>query len=250
MNKQNRILKACIRLLPILLLMISSDLSAQSLKLLAAGNEKSTLDFTIGYVNKNWHTDFGRFEVDENPWGEQGRRLHGLQLGVAYQPTLNFGLGLRTGLFCECYISFSDAVTMANHDDFTEYSLYMPLHALWRVPVCSDFSFSLFGGIGFNWALYGAYNDNYWAPTYNSYGSVYWERHSVPTEYQKYGNGVWPRHMNVQWEVGGQLRIKSIQAAFTYSQGITNHGFYSGYKTRQDKIGLSITWLTYVFGKQ
>lgn len=197
---------------------------------------------TLGYVNKDWRTDFGDYVLHENIWGQENKRIHGVQVGLTLEPCLPSGLGLHSGLFYEYYISVSDVVKDAGYDDFTEHNLYLPLHAMYRIPFTRDSSLSLFGGLGFNWAMWGTYNNeevfrNFW------YGEEYYHNHVG--EYQQYGNGEWPRHLNAQWEVGCFFRINMVQLGFTYSRGLTNHHFYDGFKTQQNKIGIS---LNLVFG--
>lgn len=196
---------------------------------------------TVGYVNKYWRTDFGRGNVvHENIWGQENKRIHGVQVGFSFQPLIPCGLGLHTGLFYEYYYSVAQAVKDAGFDDFREHNLYMPLHAMYRIPITMNSSFSVFGGIGFNWAMWGSYNNDY---IYRNFDG---ERvtDSRVEEWQHYGDG-WPRHWNTQWEAGCFLRVKMIQLGFTFSRGLTNHRLYDGYKTQQNKIGIS---LSYVFG--
>lgn len=196
---------------------------------------------TVGYVNKYWRTDFGNHVVHENIWGEENKRIHGLQIGFSFQPLIPCGLGIHTGLFYEYYYSVSQAVKDAGYDDFTEHNLYMPLHGMLRIPITTFSSISLFGGLGFNWAMWGSYNKDYVSRGFNGEKIV----DSRVEEWQHYGNGEWPRHFNTQWEAGCLLRIRMIQLGFTYSRGITNHHLYKDYNTQQNKIGIA---LSFVFG--
>lgn len=227
-------------MLTAVVILASVRMSAQTLTLFNGGHVDAPLGLTFGYVNKSWRTNFGDYIYKESPWGEENKRLHGMQIGVLYQPCFDFGLGAHTGLFYELYISCKNPVVeKGKHDEFTEHDLYLPLHAMWRFPISTDCSFSVYGGVGFNWAMYGTYNDYFWTIG----PDMLPERTSVPRKSQKYGNGEFPHHMNVQWEVGGQFRIKHFQAGFTYSFGATNHDFYEGYKTRQDKINISVSYV-------
>ena len=192
---------------------------------------------TIGYVNKDWRTDFGDEVLHENIWGQENKRIHGVQVGMTFQPCLPVGLGLHTGLFYEYYISVSQVVKDAGYDDFTEHNLYLPLHAMYRIPFTRESSLMLFGGLGFNWAMWGSYNRDVFERGW--FYDRYAGSHTV--RYMHYGNGEWPRHFNTQWEVGAQLRVNMVQIGFTYSRGLTNHEFYDGYKTYQNKIGISLS---------
>lgn len=204
----------------------------------SGGHSDALYGITLGYVNKDWCTDFGDQVLHENIWGQENKRIHGVQVGLTFQPCLPVGLGLHTGLFYEYYISVSQAVKDAGYDDFTEHNLYLPLHGMYRIPFTRESSLMLFGGLGFNWAMWGTYNRDYVGRDYFSFDLFHESR---PIKYQQYGRGEWPRHFNTQWEVGAQLRINMVQLGFTYSRGLTNHKFYDGYKTYQNKIGISLS---------
>ena len=224
-------------------MMFSVRISAQSVNLFNGEHVDAPLAVTMGYVNKTWRTNFGDFISHENPWGQNNKRLHGMQFGVGYQPCFPIGFGLHTGLYYELYISYKNPVVdKGKHDDFTEHDLYLPVHAQWRFPLSPHYSFTVYGGVGFNWAMFGSYNVYFWGVSFDT-GVPLPDKHSVPVDFQKYGNGEFPHHFNVQWEVGGQLRLNHIQLGFTYSFGATNHDFYKNYKTRQDKIGISISYV-------
>lgn len=198
----------------------------------APSNNLSTV-ITLGYVNKYWQTDFGSRVVNENFWGQEGKKIHGVQVGIGFQPCLPMGLGLSSGLYYEYYYSVSQAVKDAGYDDFREHNLYLPIHALYRIPIKPLINIGLYGGIGFNWAMWGSYNVDVY------YRGSDWT-HSRVEEWQKYGNGENPRHLNAQWEAGCFVRIHRYQLAFTYSRGLTNHHLYKGYKTQQNKIGITL----------
>ena len=57
----------------------------------------SPLGMHVGYVSKQWATDFGDYKFKENLFGEEDKRLHGLQIGFTYQPYTRYGIGLYTG---------------------------------------------------------------------------------------------------------------------------------------------------------
>ena len=209
------------------------------------GHQDAPFGLVLGYVNKGWSTDFGSYTWHENLWGEKDKKLHGIQIGFQYAPCLPIGLGLDTGLFYECYISDSKVVHDYDFDNFSEHNLYVPIHAQWRFPLSRDISFSVFGGIGLQWAMYGSYNCEYGEVVYDwSYGRPYYRYVSYPEAWQQYGKGEWPHHFNLQWEVGGRFRVKNFQISASYAFGATNHDFYEGYKTRQNKLSIG---LGYVF---
>ncbi len=210
--------------------------------------------FTLGYVSKDWRTNINGTVIHENLWGEEDKRMHGIQIGFNYQPCFKFGLGVHTGLFYEFYLSVSKTIKDYGFSDFGEHSLYIPLHGMYRLPITRKMSFNVFGGVGLNYALYGKYSDAehringasnalmliLGSPEYMTIPKDEWSSN----RYLHYGNGEWPKHFNLQWEVGGALRYKRWQLGFTYSFGASNHHFYQGYLTRQDKLNIncSVVW--------
>lgn len=209
------------------------------LDLFTGSHQDAPLNVSIGYVNKGWVTDFGDYTWRENMWGQEGKKLHGVQMGIAYQPCNPFGLGLRTGLFYEAYFSEANGVKEQGFDSFTEHNLYIPLHAMYRIPLGYTTSLSIYGGLGFNWAIYGEYTDKGF--TYYDYDG--YSHYDGPVMYQPYGRDSWPRHVNFQTEWGIDLRVKNFKIGTTFSHGLTNHRFYQGQKTRQNKFGLNIGYV-------
>ena len=188
--------------------------------------------------------------------------MHGIQLGFTYQPCFKFGLGAHTGLYYEFYYSVSKTIKDYGFDDFGEHSLYLPLHGMYRFPITKKMSFSVYGGMGINWAIYGKYSDaehrvvGAMNAVLLSTGIAMEDPVIVDistdiatqslydkNRYQHYGGGEWPKHFNLQWEVGGSFRLDCLQVGFTYSFGGTNHNFYPGYITRQDKINISLSFV-------
>lgn len=216
-----------------------------SVTLYNGGHEDAYWGLVVGYVNKAYNSEYetsgGTFKQSENLFGEKNKRLHGMQLGLQATPCFANGIGAHTGLFYEAYFSESPKVKDSGWDKFTEHDLYIPLHLMYRLPFTQTYSLSFYGGIGFQWAIYGEYRD--WGyDRYNYYtGDSYYYG---PTEYQKYGDG-WPRHVNWQAEAGFNLRFSSFQFGFSYSYGLTNHKLFNnsyGYalKSHQDKLAFNI----------
>lgn len=189
---------------------------------------------TFGYINKDWVTETEEGTFHENFWGEPDKRLHGWQLGIAVQPTLRCGLGLKSGLFFEGCISRSEFVQERDWDNFKESSLYLPLHVVWQIPIGPDCYITPFAGLGFNWAIDGEFQEDcrYY---YDSDGNYY-----GPHQHQQYGWGDAPKRWNNQFEFGADLSIKNLRLGFTYSKGFRNHEVYEGYKTYQNKLAFNI----------
>lgn len=208
------------------------------------GHNDAFWGIQLGYINKQWVTETDEGTIKENLFGEPNKRLHGLQIGVNVQPCFNFGLGVHSGLYYEGCFSQSDFVrNEMGWDKFSEHSIYLPLHALWRIPFSRNYSMSVYGGLGFNWALYGTYNDTYRYYDYDGWHTTdSWEH-----ETQVYGYNGWPKRTNVQFELGAEIRLNVVRLGFTYSRGMTHHNCIQipnsdGYfKTRQDKLAITFS---------
>lgn len=206
-------------------------------------NIESPISFVFGYVNKSWVTEMDGYTRRENFWGEIDKKLHGFQFGFLYQPAVDLGgvkFGLSTGLSIECYISVSPAVRDAGYDRFSEFGTYIPFHGKLTIPFSPRVSLSLYGGLGMNLAIVGTFEED---EEYYDRWNHEWHTDTYH-DYQDYGNGRFPRHLNFQTEFGASLKISNWGINCTYSQGLTNHNLYDGYKTYQNKlnIGLSYTF--------
>ena len=199
------------------------------------------IGLSVGYVNKYWRTDFGNKVRHENIWGQLNKRIHGVQFGVFVQPCFNFGLGLHSGLFAEYYFSVASSVKDMGYDNFSEWGVYLPLHGMYRIPLSENAAIYLFSGLGFNLAISGTYN-NYEDVRYYDLDSHQYEydHQLVTADRLHYGESDWPKRFNSQFEIGTSIRLHGAQFTFLYSRGLTNHNFYQGYKTTQDKIEITI----------
>ena len=190
----------------------------------------------IGYLSKQWETDFGDHKYKENLWGEEDRRLHGLQIGLSWTPISQYGLGLYTGLFTE--LCFSSGESMG-YDNFSEGSLYVPAHIAVNLPMGRESALMVHGGVGFNYAFAGEFfDDDYW---YDDYG----DRHYYEGERLHYGRDGWPRRFNTSLELGATLRIDRFVLNANYSWGMTDHRLYTDmphHATHQNKISITAGW--------
>lgn len=183
---------------------------------------------SIGYVQKQMVTKGEGEKYKENGVWDDGedKWLHGMQIGFYAQPCLSWGLGLYTGLFYELYMSSGD---LGGYEDFQEHNIVIPVHALYRVPFSRKVALSIHGGLGFSYAVYGAYK----ADGYEDYTDFY-------------GEDAFPKRFNMALEGGIALRIGSVQVGLLYSKGINNHGSYSylgDFKTTYNKIGINVAWV-------
>lgn len=198
---------------------------------------------TIGYINKEWVSEFSDGDYHENIFGQEGKRLHGVQLMYHFTPCLPVGLGIHTGLGYEWCMSYSKEVEKMGFDRFNEHSLYVPVHVMWRIPLGGNASLAPFGGVAINWKVEANMKSGAYDRGFNDYSyNHYYNRWGSDFMLVRYGKDGWPHALNTQMEVGFHLNIDQFTLGFTYSRGLKDHGFYSKehVKTRQDKLALNI----------
>lgn len=189
--------------------------------------------FSMGYVTKQWVTKGEGEMYKENVWGEENKKLHGLQIGLHFQPCFSWGLGLYTGLFYEYYMSWSDEMKDNGYmDKFQEHCAYVPVHVYYRLPFAKKFALSVHGGVGMDCGIYASFSST--------------EDDNVEPVTDYYGEEGWPNRFNLSAEVGVGLRMGPVQLKGQYSKGLTDHKFYTDlgdYKTIQKKLSFSISWV-------
>ena len=197
----------------------------------------------FGYVNKDWVTDNGdNGRSHEDLWGRENRRLHGFQIGLIAQPCFKFGIGLHAGFFYEMYKSENHIIKDAGYDNFMEHNFYIPVHAMYRIPIVNKISLTPYFGIGLNCAMIGCYNTEY-LENYSD-GSYRTKNHREKS--LKYGGGQYPKRLNGQLEAGVNFSYKIYQVGFTYSHGLNNHKTHLPQRTIQNKLAFTLALL---FGK-
>lgn len=186
---------------------------------------------SIGYVQKQMVTKGEGEKYKENGiWNDgENKWLSGMQIGFYAQPCLSWGLGLYTGLFYEFYMSSNGSRNSDEYENFQEHNIVIPVHALYRVPFSRKVALSVHGGLGFSYAVYGAFR----ADEYEDYTDFY-------------GENAFPKRFNMALEGGIDLRVGSVQVGLLYSKGLNDHGSYSylgDLKTTYNKIGINVAWV-------
>lgn len=216
--------------------------------LLASGQEDNlfTRDYnefyvgiTAGWVAKDWTTTLNGRTVHEDMWGNPDKMLHGMQFGLKLEHCLYQGLGYRTALYYEWYISKDKCLKDMGWDRFSEHCLYLPLHAMIRMTPIKNVSIVPFGGIGFNWAITGKLKSG---PLSDGKGWNQLTRNQYPLEYFDYNNHT-PHHWNVQAEAGVALRVFRVELSFTYSWGLNKHQLYDIEPSRQNKMAVNLSYV-------
>lgn len=185
---------------------------------------------SFAYVRKQLVTRGEGEKLKENGvWDDgQDKWLHGMQIGFHANPCLSFGLGFYTGIFYEFYISSNDDYELSN---FQEHCLYVPVHAFFRLPLAKKVALNVHGGLGLNYAVYGAFTD---------------PDGELEDYTDFYGEDAFSGRFNLTADIALGLRVGPIQVQFQYSKGINNHGSYEylgDYKTTQNKMSLGVSYV-------
>ena len=215
--------------------------------------ENGDISMEVGYVNKQFVTDFGNGNVfHEDLFGQEDKFLHGLQVGAFYHPTLkiakNFGVGCRTGLAYEQYWASGKSL---GYNKFSEGDLYIPVNGMISFPFANDKAeISLHGGVNMNLIIYGKLSNEDWGSNSfldSYYGNYLWpfmRNRYYEMDYLNYGENGWPKRVNFGVEFGLTVRIQSFYLRGTYSRGLTDHCFYwednHRLKTHERKLTITI----------
>ena len=166
--------------------------------------EDSKAGIEVGYVNKQYVTKFNNgYTLHEDLFGNEGKFLHGMQIGAYAQPMTSFGLGVKTGLYWEQY--FASGRNMG-YDNFSEGDIYIPLDAVLRIPMTDKVSLTLIGGISMNYIVYGELSDDHYDHYYDDRDDSFifnfiesLSQSRYDSEYLKYGSNGWPGRFNAQY---------------------------------------------------
>lgn len=198
------------------------------------------IDISMGYVQKQIVTSGNGEKVKESPawFGGDSKWLHGFQIGIGVHPCFKFGLGFYSGVYYEMYISSNDEYDLSS---FQEHNIYIPAHALFRIPFGDKVALWVHGGLGFNVGIAAAYKAD--DSDYNEDITDYYGESVFNTEnFDIYG----PKRLNMTAEIGLNIRIKGLAIGATYSKGITDNECYQdagdGYKTKMNKLAFNIAY--------
>ncbi len=184
---------------------------------------------SLGYVQKQYVTKGDGEVVKENIYGDMNSWMRGAQFGFYVTPAFQWGLGLYSGLFYELYYASDDSGDYDPYDSMLEHNLYLPVHLYYRIPFANKYHVAVHGGVGLDYVV---------AYQFMSNDDDY---EDITSEI--YGEEGWPKHFNMSFEVAVDLRFGPVMVSGTYSKGFINHKFYEGYKTVQNKLSLSVSYV-------
>jgi hypothetical protein len=212
--------------------------------------DDAVFGMNAGYVQKQFDTHGDGQKFKENGVWTNGadKSLSGFEIGFHAQPCLNFGLGLYTGLACDMYLSTSDNDD-SGYNNYKEIDLYVPVHALFRVPFSKKCALFVHGGLGFTYAVWGCYsvsgdNSSGTDDLSDFWGKEMWTlSDNEGNSWSKYA----PKRFNIAAELSLGFRLGPVMVGATYSKGLNNHAMYKdvneNLKTIQNKMAFTISYV-------
>ncbi len=214
--------------------------------------------FSMGYVQKQIVGKSGSMRVKGDPaFNRLDKTMGGMSVGIHFQPTLSWGLGFYSGAIFELYATKADKSDIQNVfgsvsdykslQNFTEYSLNVPLHLYYRIAFSENFSIAVHGGLGVDMGLYACYSENFLGTQSSSSSSS----SSSSEVYDKYyGEDGCPNWLNLTWDIAGTINMGPVAVSAYLSKGFINHDkcFVVGednydWKYYINKFGISVSWL-------
>lgn len=194
--------------------------------------DKHKMSVQLGYTNKQMVTDRGALSggvVHENMLGNPNAYLHGVQAGWNLYLLQKLGFGVHTGVSLNVFYTGGDATdpSMHGYKRFMETEAYVPAHLMYRFSLIRKLSVGVYAGVGMNYGLFGSFTSS---------GAPWKDRNEV----LKYGQTGWPERFGTQGEVGASLRMGTMELNVLYGVGLTNHSYYPGANTRQNRITVTI----------
>ena len=180
---------------------------------------KNFWGFTLGYTSKNWRKRLPTGE-ESTIYFEDGKNLHGIQIGIRFNPLFKYGFGIDTGLYYEYYHyrytllqEESEEGNKYLYKTLNEHIVRIPLHLEYRLNFSRSFQLFIFGGITADYIIYGSMstsNQNNLNSTSETITDIYGT--TIPSE----------SRFNIAWSFGGGIRFGAIQFNVTSTRGFLN----------------------------
>ena len=191
---------------------------------------KSCWGFAAGYTSKRWRKRIASGE-ESLVYFADSKSLHGVQLGVRYNPLFKYGFGVDVSLFYEYYhyrYTAPDAIVkdLLIYRTLNEHVLRLPVHLEYRLNFSKSFQLFIFGGIAIDYIVDG----NMIISDQNTPNS---DANKVITDI--YGSYIPSEsRFNAAYTFGGGIRFGSIQFNVSSARGFYNGTPYQEYILMQD----------------
>jgi hypothetical protein len=200
---------------------------------------------SAGYVQKQWKwTENGKTHKI-GAFDKENSFVNGIQAGIRIEPLFKRGFGLSTGLFYEYYFSKSDNYTDTYSDspeeynyhlNFSEHSLYLPLHLEYRLNFSENFQLFFEAGPSIDYALSG-----------NLTATEAGEKEPYFSETNIYRNadiGFPQKRFNASLDFGAGIRLNGLQLNLGMSRGLLDISSNPDINIKQNKnLTASLSWM-------
>lgn len=184
-----------------------------------------------GYTSKRWRKkDSSGQESSINL--RENKDLHGIQVGLRYNPLFKYGFGLDIGVFYEYYhtryTQKETSVPEGKSYDLTlnEHIICVPIHLEYRLNFSRSFQIFVFGGIAADYVISGNITQSHPDDDKQSANDV------ITDIYGTYIPST--KNYNIALSYGGGIRFGAIQFNASSTYGILNGSPSSEYTLMQD----------------
>lgn len=206
------------------------------------------------YQIKNSETGETEYKGTLTNWDEEEggdhKWLHGIKVGVQYQPTFGFGLGLYTGVFYEYFRSTTNKFIVDKEegttDDFSKYqehNITLPMEVFYNFPFASKVALAFHGGLEGNFTLGRSLSG-----LVEKEGDIIFETSYNLQKDEDELTPWYPGLFSLNWQVGVQLRLGPVMLGAQLTRPVTKHKWkdVNGIECFTTSIKNSFS-LTYVF---
>jgi hypothetical protein len=218
----------------------------QSAPFNAPKGDPRLIGVSVGYVQKQWNWKENGETHKIGAFDKENSSLNGIQAGIRIEPLFKYGLGLSTGLFYEYYFSKSDKYRTTYSDspeeydyhlNFTEHSLYVPLHLEYRLNLSKKLQLFVEVGPSIDFGLSGKLT-----------ATAVGDKEPYFTETGIYRNseiGFPQKRFNASLDFGAGIRVGGgLQLNVGMSRGLLNISSNPEINIKQNKrLTASLSWM-------
>ncbi len=197
-------------------------------------NQTEGIGLSFGYTNQQYKITYGNQHFFSNGiWGDN-KRLHGLDMGLIAQGTIDYGIGIYIGLDMELYFSsntpsqtYGAGTIEEVFDSYTELTFEIPLHIQFKQPLSDIFAIGAHTGPGMTLSCMALFEDT----------------RGYYSDYDAIGDGV--NVFNLTWDFAVFMELENVRLDAMWSTGLINvtNGGWDADKVTRNKFSLGISIL-------
>lgn len=182
-----------------------------------------------GYLQQTFLNNVDGIYFRGNEFGCEDVWSRGFMLGLHFNPSLEWGLGFRFGLFFEQLYGRNDDAAPLTYDRSRFSSFYVPLDLTLRIPFSKSDALILRGGLGSSLITRGR--------------MIYSLDSDVPSQKIEFGGDGQMQRFNPSLEMGFELRLGHISFEGMYGRGIRKIEYNVGSTAQYETLLFGVTVL-------